>query len=202
MDLQKLTLRAAQELAEHNLPGWSFAFGESKRRLGVCKYLVKRIEIARYYATHSAEDHVLDTLFHEIAHALAGPKAGHGPVWQAIAIRLGAKPQACDRSGEAVVQPGDWQADCPGCTQTHHRYKQPPTLTGYRCRCVSRSSLNFAYRGDPARRPPPVDSRPAWSAICDRCKIVHKKMRRPKAGKWLCQCGHPEGLVWKYGTAQ
>ena len=29
------------------------------------------------------------TLLHEVAHALAGPKAGHGPEWKRIAAELG-----------------------------------------------------------------------------------------------------------------
>ena len=75
MDLQKLVLVAAQELTEHNLVGWTFTFGDSKRRLGVCKYRSKRIELSEFYASHSADEHVLDTLRHEIAHALVGPGA-------------------------------------------------------------------------------------------------------------------------------
>ena len=28
--------------------------------------------------------------------------------------------------------PGDWQATCPACQKTYHKYKRPRTLTGYR----------------------------------------------------------------------
>ena len=38
---------------------------------------------------------VTDTILHEIAHALAGPGAGHGPAWKATASRLGATPKSC-----------------------------------------------------------------------------------------------------------
>ncbi len=204
MDLQKLVLVAAQELTAHNLVGWTFTFGDSKRRLGACKYRVKRIEIAEYYAANSPEDHVLDTLRHEIAHALAGPKAGHGPAWQAVAVRLGAKPVACDRSGEAVVKPGDWQSDCAACGITHHRYKRPPSLTGYRCACTARTPLTYEHKGDPAFRPyvpEMLADAPGWFAICEGCRTVHRKIRRPKAGKWLCRCRHPSGLTWQWGLA-
>jgi hypothetical protein len=68
----------------------------------VCKYRTKRIEISKYYAQHSPRESILDTLLHEIAHALAGPKAGHGPSWKAIAVRIGANPRACDNSEVAV----------------------------------------------------------------------------------------------------
>ena len=35
-----------------------------------------------------------DTILHEIAHAIAGANAGHGPVWKAVAKRIGAAPRA------------------------------------------------------------------------------------------------------------
>lgn len=40
-------------------------------------------------------DQVTDTILHEIAHALAGPAARHGPAWKSIARRLGATPKSC-----------------------------------------------------------------------------------------------------------
>ena len=204
MDLQKLVLAAAKELTDHNLVGWTFTFGDSKRRLGACKYRVKRIEIAEYYAANSPEEHVMDTLRHEIAHALAGPGAAHGPAWQTIAVRLGAKPVACDRSGEAVVKPGDWQANCPECKVIHHRYKRPPSLSGYRCRCVAGSPLTFEFTGDPAYKPyvpEKLADGPCWFAVCANCKTVHRKIRRPTPGKWMCKCRGAEALAWQHGVA-
>src|SRR5580704_7735237 len=118
MDLKELEDIANRELLKHGLHGWTFGLADTKRRLGVCKYRTKRIEIAEYYALHNLPESVLDTLWHEMAHAIAGPAARHGPVWKAVAIRLGATPRACDNSPETVVMPGDWQATCPACTKT------------------------------------------------------------------------------------
>ena len=132
MDLKELEAVASREMTKNGLQGWTFGLGNMKRLLGVCKYQKKRIEIAEYYARNSSPETVLDTLLHEIAHAIAGPAAGHGPAWKAVAARLGATPLACDDTDEAVVQPGDWQATCPACKKIYHRYKQPRSLTGYR----------------------------------------------------------------------
>src|SRR3954467_7144541 len=118
MDPEPLKATAAQELKKNGLHGWTFGLSKAKRRLGVCKYRAKRIEIAAYYARHSPEESVLDTLRHEIAHALAGPAAKYGPKWKAVAIRLGATPRSCETSGQAVVESGDWQATCSACQKT------------------------------------------------------------------------------------
>ena len=40
------------------------------------------------------DDEIKDTLLHEIAHALAGPKAGHRYEWKRICLQIGATPSA------------------------------------------------------------------------------------------------------------
>ncbi len=77
MELKELEAIAKREMTKHGLHDWTFRFADTKRQLGVCKYRKKRIEIAEYYALNSPQESVLDTLLHEIAHAIAGPKAGH-----------------------------------------------------------------------------------------------------------------------------
>lgn len=42
---------------------------------------------------HGAKE-VHETILHEIAHALAGPGAGHGPKWREMARRVGARDNA------------------------------------------------------------------------------------------------------------
>lgn len=205
MELEQLSATAVAKLAEHGLVGWTFALAGAKRRLGVCKYRQKRIEISEYYARNNPDASVLDTLLHEIAHAIAGPEAGHGPAWKAVAVRIGATPRACDDSPDTLVQPGDWQTTCPGCNKTHHRYKRPRALTGYRCKCPAKSPLVYAYAGDPAREPAaPTTAEVAswWQATCAGCATVHRRVRRPKAGVWRCRCPHRGELAWGFVHAQ
>lgn len=200
MDLKKLETIALQELRKNGLDGWTFGFSNAKRRLGACKYRQKRIEIAEFYARNSPDESVLDTLLHEIAHALAGPTAKHGPQWKAIAVRLGATPRSCETSGEVVVEPGDWRATCPSCEKTVHLYRAPRSLTGYRCRCDARSPLTFEYVGDPARKPDvPLTAQESarWEATCPGCGTVHLRRRRPKAGIWRCKCPEVCEIVWR-----
>lgn len=205
MDLGKLADVAAQKLAEYGLTGWTFGLADTRRRLGACKHRQRRIEVSEYYARNNPDAAVLDTLLHEVAHAIAGPAAGHGPVWKAVAVRVGATPRACDDSPATVVQPGDWRTTCPACNRTHHRYKRPKALTGYRCKCPARSPLAFSYVGDPAREPPvPVTPQEAagWRATCAGCGVVHRRSRRPKAGVWRCRCPHRGELTWAFVPEQ
>ena len=205
MELKELEAIAARELTRHGLHGWTFGLADTKRRLGACKFRSKRIEIAEYYARNSAPESVLDTLLHEIAHAIAGPAAGHGPAWKAVAIRLGAAPHACDNTRSAVVEPGDWQATCPTCGKTYHLYRQPRSPAGYHCKCVARSPLKFEFKGDEARRPvEPVSAQKLarWEATCAGCGTVHLRHRRPKAGVWRCKCSHRCEIAWRPRTRE
>lgn len=204
MELEQLETIAAQEFRNNGLYDWSFGLARTRRRLGVCKYRAKRIEIAEYYARHSPEETVLDTLRHEIAHALAGPAAGHGPKWKAVAVRLGATPRSCETSGRAVVPPGDWRATCPSCEKTYHRYRRPMRPSGHRCRCEARSPLTFEYVGDPARKPVmpmTAEESAKWEATCAGCGTLHLRHRRPKAGVWLCKCPHRCEIAWRPRSA-
>ena len=204
MDLNELEATARRELAANGLHGWSFGLSRTRRQLGVCKYRSKRIEIAEYYARHSPPESVLDTLRHEIAHAIAGPVARHGPAWKAIAVRLGAIPRSCESSGQAVVQPGDWRATCPACRKIVHLYRRPRSLTGYQCKCDAHAALTFEYVGDPARKPEvplTAELSARWEATCAGCGTVHLRVRRPKAGVWRCKCPRGCEIVWRPRTA-
>lgn len=200
MDVQQLRAIADCELRKYGLVDWSFGLNSAKRRLGVCKYRSRRIEISEFYAVHNPAEAVLDTLRHEIAHALAGPGAKHGPRWKAVAKRLGATPHACDRSPETRIEPGQWQARCPACQRVYHRYRRPKTRTGYRCPCPAKSPILFEFQGDPRFQPPvplTLEESAPWEATCAGCRVVHLRLRRPKAGRWLCKCEHRCELTWR-----
>ena len=92
--LDEVAKEARALMDAHGLEAWTFRFGARQRRLGACLAQAKIIEIARWHAVRGEARDVTDTILHEIAHALAGAKAGHGPEWKAIAKRIGATPRA------------------------------------------------------------------------------------------------------------
>ena len=83
---------ARELMDEHGLDTWTFAFLEAERRLGDCHFGDRVIRVGRAHALDASEAEIRDTVLHEIAHALAGPEARHGPAWKAIARRIGATP--------------------------------------------------------------------------------------------------------------
>jgi predicted SprT family Zn-dependent metalloprotease len=138
---------ACELLAAHDLCDWSFRLNRSKVNLGLCRYGPKVIELSRYFVERNSLLAVRDTLLHEIAHAIAGRAAGHGPLWKAVCLRIGAKPERLDY---AVVMPmGQWRATCSSCGMVHDKHRKPKHMRGWFCRrCGPRlGQLTWSYRG-------------------------------------------------------
>ncbi len=115
----------------HGLADWSFAFNRHKTHLGLCRYDDRRIELSIHYVLANDEPSVRDTVLHEIAHALAGPAAGHGRLWKRWCERLGATPRSC---GEATMPLGRWRGVCPSCGYVYSRHRRPAARAVYSCR--------------------------------------------------------------------
>ena len=93
--LERVAVRARKLMDRHGLDEWALRFNGARKKLGECRPQEKLILISRVHALNGASGQLTDTILHEIAHALAGPDAGHGPAWKAIARRLGATPKSC-----------------------------------------------------------------------------------------------------------
>ncbi|ABA90080.1 zinc metallopeptidase, SprT family [Syntrophotalea carbinolica DSM 2380] len=87
--------QAAMLLKRYGLKNWRFAFDDATRRAGSCRYSRKTITLSRHLARNASEDEILDTLLHEIAHALVGPRHNHDAVWRAKAVEIGSSGERC-----------------------------------------------------------------------------------------------------------
>lgn len=96
MNIHKVREIAAAEFLKHKIDGtWSFSFDKGRKRFGMCDYRTRTISLSLEMTVFNFEDEVVDTIRHEIAHALAGYKAGHGPAWGAMCNVVGCRPLAC-----------------------------------------------------------------------------------------------------------
>ena len=130
-----MKLKQAQELATdlmrlHKLlPDWSFTFDRSRVRFGKCNYRKKQVSLSKYLVELNGEIEVRDTILHEIAHALAPPGSGHGPVWKSLALSIGCNGRRC--YGREVARPTPkYQGTCPSCRQVIYRYRRTVIACG------------------------------------------------------------------------
>lgn len=124
MTLEDARLAALLVLEEHGLNEWRFAFDNAKRRAGSCRYGPKIVTLSKHYVLHNSDADVFDTIRHEVAHAIAGPRTGHGVMWMAACVVTGARQERC--YGDHVDMPkGKWHATCPGCGHEFHWHRRP-----------------------------------------------------------------------------
>ena len=99
-------------IEEHGLDGWSFQFDSAQRRAGACAFNTKVISLSRFYCIKAGDAQVRDTVLHEIAHALAGPKHNHDATWKRIARSIGC---TADRCHAVDFAPAKYIASCIRC---------------------------------------------------------------------------------------
>jgi hypothetical protein len=131
-DLHRVRTWAEALIALHLDTSWSFAFDNAKRRAGLCDYSRKRISVSRYLAARFDDDDNHQTLLHEVAHALAGPAAGHGRAWKQIARDLGYIGGTTHR-GETAVDLAPWVGVCPAGHVAYRHRKATRATSCARC---------------------------------------------------------------------
>ncbi len=121
------------KLKHHGLSelGWQGKLDHARRRFGVCRPSDKIITISRHLAELNSDEEVLDTILHEIAHALAFEQyqvnCGHDHRWKALCLQIGAKPVRC-YSSQTVRQPSPRWLLCHIQTgEVFHQYFRRPT---------------------------------------------------------------------------
>ena len=110
-----LARRTAEELIALHVPNYRFTWANGKTILGHCDFNNRQIALSRTLTVANDESQVIDTIRHEIAHAIAGPGAGHGREWKEQARRLGAVPRARAVGAVTVRDTAPWVGTCLVC---------------------------------------------------------------------------------------
>jgi hypothetical protein len=98
-----------QRMDEHGLSNsWYFEWDQRAfSRFGYCDWGKRRLSMSKPLVEANLKhhpEHVRDTGLHEIAHAIAGPAAGHKLAWRKVCVRIGANPRA-KYNAMQVIQP-------------------------------------------------------------------------------------------------
>ncbi len=132
-------LMIKHKLAEQR---WGFEFDRSVKRFGVCKYRRKVIGLSRALTELNDAEKVRDTILHEIAHAIAGHKAGHGPEWKKVCLQIGAKPERCYSTAEVVMPPMRYYAKCGACGKEFQKARLHKKEARRSCKCQEGKNWN------------------------------------------------------------
>ncbi len=97
--------------------GWTFGFDLAPTRAGVCRYDQRRINLSVSYCMAATRAEIEDTILHEIAHAIVGPRHNHDAVWKSKAREIGCVGERCHRVQHSTPK---WVGEC-GCGQQWFR---------------------------------------------------------------------------------
>jgi len=122
-ELARVRVWAEALIALHLDASWTFAFDTAKTRAGLCDHARRRISVSRYLAARFDDDAIHQVLLHEVAHAVAGPRAGHGRRWLLTARELGYT-GGRTHDGPVAIEHARWVGTCPGGHE-HVRFRRP-----------------------------------------------------------------------------
>lgn len=143
-------------LDRHGLHTWQLAWTNSTRTFGECDHDTSTIKISWPITRLNALEELSRTVRHEIAHAKAGPAAGHGPAWRLQCRQLGIAPVRC-LGPEVATPPGRWTGTCPACGWTTSRIQLRTSTRAASCpRCddAYNPALRLTWTRNPEFTPP------------------------------------------------
>jgi predicted SprT family Zn-dependent metalloprotease len=124
MDLREAAIASRELMNRHGLISWHFKFDNARVRFGSCNYRTRTISISRHLTALNTWENVANTVLHEIAHALAGKRAGHGRPWKFHADAIGCTAERCYDSDVVIAPPTNFVGTCPSCRRTVKRHRR------------------------------------------------------------------------------
>lgn len=132
MELEVAETLARHLMSQHGLSDWGIRLDHARQRCGSCHYTKREITLSKHFVRLNDDVEVRDTILHEIAHALVGPRTAHGPRWQQTAARIGAPVRATNTSA-AMPEPA-WHLQCESCLRiVAKRHRKKIRLQHARC---------------------------------------------------------------------
>ncbi|WP_153394800.1 SprT-like domain-containing protein [Ornithinicoccus halotolerans] len=177
MELSTALAMAEELVREHGLRGWTVGLDRARTRAGATRFATREITLSAPLTRLHSSSTVRDTVLHEIAHAMVGPRHGHDRVWQAAALRIGASPQRC-LPDSAPTLPGPWVGTCPAGHQlTRHRRPTRVLLCG-RCPGPARErAMRWRHHGREVPMHP--NFRAEWARLVEGKAHPHSDQLRP-----------------------
>jgi predicted SprT family Zn-dependent metalloprotease len=112
MNVERARRLAERLLKKHGLIGWTVGFDRAIRRAGACFFRNRAISLSREFVERNDAAIVIDTIRHEVAHALAWKhdrSTGHDAAWRSWCEVTGAEPTRCFDEEKIVLPPARYR---------------------------------------------------------------------------------------------
>lgn len=122
MELKKAEQLAIEKIKQY-CPEYTFKWDNARSRFGYCSWKKKDISLSKGLILLNTEEQVLNTILHEIAHALT-PHQYHNRVWKKMAISIGCSGDRCYESSKVISPPKPYKGTCLNCGDEITAYKR------------------------------------------------------------------------------
>lgn len=154
----------ANKIVRQYAPGWTVTWGTARSQFGLCMYEPRRIHLSRPLTQLNTQATFEWVVLHEVAHVLAGPKAGHGRLFKVHTLSLGIVGDRCWTKGgntDVVQIEGQYRGECElGCgfSTTMHKMSYSAYTRGICPTCSNRRTrlwvhLDWTRDGQPVAKP-------------------------------------------------
>lgn len=124
MNIVEAAQLARNLMDQHGLTDWEFEFDRAKRRFGRASHSKKVISLSAPIVARNSEENVLETIRHEIAHALIDPSHGHDATWYNMALSVGSNGKVTYDAKEVDAPEGKWIGVCELGHRTRPRHRR------------------------------------------------------------------------------
>ena len=134
MSMREVYNTLRDKMREHGVLGrYRLGLSLSVRYGGMCYYHPKFITISALYAMKATKADIIDTILHEIAHALT-PGHGHDMQWRRAAWQIGCSGERCHST---KIRAHNWEGycNCPGKVFTKVRLTERTKMFSYCTSC-------------------------------------------------------------------
>jgi predicted SprT family Zn-dependent metalloprotease len=136
MDTNAARRLARTLMTQHGVGHWRLEFDNAVRRFGQCRYGSQTISLSRKLVELNPESEVRDVILHEIAHAMVGPRQGHGAAWVRQARAIGYSGQ---RLHNAATPETRYVGKCPKCPAEFPRHRR--MAGAFHPECVKKAGI-------------------------------------------------------------
>lgn len=121
-------------LLDNGLQGWTAREFSGRSTVGQCDYSTRTINLSSAMLNNSPESYIIDTIIHEVSHALT-PGDGHGDEWRVKAIGLGGSGSKYASKDETGKLNPKWVLVCE-CGDEFHLFRFTYRRVYYCNRCM------------------------------------------------------------------
>lgn len=141
---------ARAKMNELELEDWRFSYDRATVRFGQCNYRTKTISMSEKLVEVNSFEECVNTLTHEIAHAIVGAGHRHDRVWANKHRELGGDGRAKYSGKSVVAAQKKWLVSCPGCGMHSQAARKRQGLVCRACHISGRYTYPLKWVENPA----------------------------------------------------